>query len=308
MQPAEDGIAGRKRDPRDFALWKGHKDGEPETAAWPSPWGRGRPGWHLECSAMARRYLGAEFDIHGGGVDLVFPHHENEAAQSTAAGLGFARYWMHHAWLTLSGEKMSKSIGNTMTVDELTKVVRPVELRYYLVAPHYRSTIEYSEESLREAAAAYRRLEGFVLRAVERVGAAGTGSTTEPIVCAEFVEAMNDDLGTPAAIAAIHETVRGGNAALATDDDAAVRGALAGVRGMLGVLGLDPLDVRWAGAGRADSQLRGVIDALVRVALDARQSARERKDYAAADAIRDQLKRAGVIVEDTPRGPRWELS
>jgi cysteinyl-tRNA synthetase len=293
----------RKRDPRDFALWKAHKDGEPETASWDTPWGRGRPGWHLECSAMVGKYLGAEFDIHGGGLDLRFPHHENEQAQSRAAGDGFARYWLHNGWVTLGGEKMSKSMGNTALVDEVVQRVRPVELRYYLATPHYRSTIEFTDAALAEAGVAYRRLESFVRRAAERVGA-DAGS---PVLCADFIAALDDDLGTPAAVAAIHEAVRQGNTALTDGDDAAVAGALGSVRAMLGVLGLDPLDPHWASAG-ADEQLTHVTDGLVSLALEQRQAARARKDFAAADAIRDQLTNLGVSVEDTPQGPRWELT
>ncbi len=302
LQPAADTDTDeRKRDPRDFALWKAAKDGEPETASWPTPWGRGRPGWHIECSAMVKRYLGAEFDIHGGGVDLRFPHHENEQAQSRAAGDHFARYWMHHGWVTLGGEKMSKSLGNTALVDEVVKRVRPVELRYYLVGPHYRSTVEFTDESLAEAATAYRRLESFVQRAAERVGTGEPGALP-----AEFTAAMDDDLGTPAAIAVVHEAVRRGNTALADGDDAAVAETLGAVRAMLGVLGLDPLDPRWSGGG--DERLGQVTDGLVALALEQRQAARARKDFAAADAIRDQLKALGVQVEDTPQGTRWELS
>jgi cysteinyl-tRNA synthetase len=305
LQPAADTDSeDRKRDPRDFALWKVHKDGEPETAAWPTPWGRGRPGWHLECSAMAGRYLGAEFDIHGGGLDLRFPHHENEQAQSRAAGDGFAQYWLHNGWVTLGGEKMSKSLGNTALVDEVVRRVRPVELRYYLVAPHYRSTIEFTDAALAEAGAAYRRIESFVRRAAERVGA-DSGSA---VLCDEFRAALDDDLGTPAAVAAIHETVRHGNTALAADDDVATAGVLGSVRAMLGVLGLDPLDPSWAEGGRGDDRLAKVTDGLVVLALEQRQAARSRKDFAAADAIRDQLTALGVTVEDTPQGPRWELS
>ena len=304
LEPAADTDTDeRKRDPRDFALWKAHKPGEPDTAAWPTPWGRGRPGWHLECSAMAGRYLGAEFDVHGGGLDLRFPHHENEQAQSRAAGDGFARYWMHNGWVTLGGEKMSKSLGNTALVDEVVARVRPVELRYYLVAPHYRSTIEFTDAALAEAGAAYRRLESFVRRAAERVGAdAGT-----PDLPADFRAALDDDLGTPAAVAVVHETVRQGNTALADGDDDATATALGAVRAMLAVLGLDPLDPRWAGAA-ADDRLAGVTDGLVRLALEQRQAARARKDYAAADAVRDQLTALGLQVEDTPQGPRWELT
>ncbi|MFW3172870.1 cysteine--tRNA ligase [Geodermatophilus sp. CPCC 206100] len=292
----------RKRDPRDFALWKAAKAGEPETASWATPWGRGRPGWHLECSAMAGRYLGAEFDLHGGGLDLRFPHHENERAQSQAAGDGFARYWLHNGWVTLGGEKMSKSLGNTALVDEVVKRVRPVELRYYLVAPHYRSTVEFTEAALDEAGAAYRRLESFVTRAAERVGA----DAGKPELAPEFTAALDDDLGTPAAVAVVHEAVRQGNSALAAGDDDAAAAALGSVRAMLGVLGLDPLDPHWTTHG--DARLGEVTDGLVTLALDQRQAARARKDFAAADAIRDQLAELGVQVEDTPQGPRWELS
>jgi len=303
MQAAEDGPERAKRDPRDFALWKGAKAGEPVEAGWPSPWGTGRPGWHIECSAMCWRYLGEEFDIHGGGLDLVFPHHENEVAQSHAAGLGFARYWVHHALLNLGGAKMAKSVCNVITLDSLLAAgLRPVEVRYYLLAPHYRSVIDYSEEALREAAAAYRRIEGFVTRAAERVGPGEPG-----VLCAEFVEAMDDDLNTSRALASVHDVVREGNAALATGDDKAVAGALSSVRAMLAVLGLDPLHPQWTSAGTA-TELTGVVDALVALALQQRAEARTRKDWAAADAIRDQLRRAGIAVEDTPAGPRWTLA
>jgi cysteinyl-tRNA synthetase len=302
MEPATDAPERGKRDPRDFALWKGVKADEPAEAYWPSPWGPGRPGWHIECSAMCWRYLGEEFDIHGGGLDLIFPHHENEIAQSRAAGLGFARFWVHHALLNLGASKMSKSLGNVIDVASVTaKGVRPVELRYYMVAPHYRSTIDYSDEALQEAAAGYRRLEGFAQRAAERVGAGEPGDLP-----AEFVEAMNDDLNTSRALAVVHDTVREGNAALAGGGGAAVASALSSVRAMLGVLGLDPLDPQWT--SEATSGLTGVVDSLVALALEQRAAARTRKDWAAADAVRDQLKQAGVVVEDTPAGPRWTLS
>jgi cysteinyl-tRNA synthetase len=302
MQPAEDDCERAKRDPRDFALWKGVKPDEPADAYWPSPWGRGRPGWHIECSAMCWRFLGAEFDIHGGGLDLVFPHHENEVAQSRAAGLPFARFWVHNALLNLGEAKMSKSLGNVVDLPALTAVgVRPVELRYYLAAPHYRSRIDYSDDAVREAAVAYRRVEGFVLRAAERVGPVPAGAL--PV---DFVAAMDDDLNTSAALASLHEIVRDGNTALATGGDDALREALAGVRAMLGVLGLDPLDAHWRG-GDTGGDLKGVVDSLVALALDQRAQARSRKDWAAADAVRDQLKQAGIVVEDTPHGPRWTV-
>ncbi|MEU7003498.1 cysteine--tRNA ligase [Nonomuraea sp. NPDC046570] len=287
-----------KRDPRDFALWKSEKPGEP---TWPTPWGPGRPGWHLECSAMATKYLGPTFDIHGGGLDLIFPHHENEIAQSQAAGDGFARYWMHNGMLKIGTEKMSKSLGNSLLIPDITQQVRPVELRYYLAAPHYRSSIDYSEESLLEAAAAYQRIEGFVTRAAEVIHDVDADA---PLPQA-FADALDDDLGTPQALAVVHEVVREGNVALSRGDKEAVARLLAETQNMLDVLGLDPRSAQWRTTG---SDLRDVVDALVAVALDQRKAARARKDYAAADAIRDQLTDAGVVVEDTPSGPRWELA
>ncbi len=293
-----------KRDPRDFALWKGAKPSEPADASWPTPWGRGRPGWHLECSAMARRYLGATFDIHGGGIDLRFPHHENELAQSAAAGDGFARWWLHNGWVTTGGEKMSKSLGNSLLVSEVVQRVRPIELRYYLLAAHYRSNIEYSEAALHEAAAAFRRIEGFLERAVELSGQVEPGLT-----CADFVHAMDDDLGVPAALAAVFEVVRAGNGLLAQGDSPALRGVQASVRGMLAILGLDPYAEPWASrAGGEDDQLRAVVGSLVSVLLEQRSQARQRRDYVAADAIRDRLAETGLVVEDTPNGVRWTLS
>ncbi len=302
MRPPADGGEPDKRDFRDFALWKRVKPDEPADASWPSPWGPGRPGWHIECSAMARRYLGDEFDIHGGGVDLTFPHHENEIAQSRSAGLPFARYWVHHALLNLGEAKMSKSLGNVIDVDAILKMgIRPVELRYYLGTPHYRSRIDYSDDALREAAVAYRRIEGFVQRAAEIVGP-GRPKDVPPA----FAAAMNDDLNTSAALAVVHETIREGNTALSADDETGVRAALTAVRAMLGVLGLDPFDGAWSD-GERGGDLKPVIDSLVGLALEQRAQARARKDWAAADSVRDQLKNAGIQVEDTPTGPRWTV-
>jgi len=304
MQPAADTDDGEtKRDPRDFALWKGAKPGEP---TWPTPWGPGRPGWHLECSAMSTKYLGPTFDIHGGGLDLIFPHHENELAQSHAAGDGFARYWLHNGLVRLAGEKMSKSVGNSILVDAMITEVRPVELRYYLGHAHYRSEIDYTPAALAEAATAYRRIEGFVTRAAELLGTDAVAPDSAAVPAA-FAAAMDDDLGVPQALALVHETVRDGNAALAAGDAAGTAKRLTEARVMLAVLGLDPLAAPWAGVS-AGGNLRPVVDALVSVALEQREAARARKDYAAADAIREQLAQAGVTVEDTPRGPRWELS
>ncbi|WP_194915922.1 cysteine--tRNA ligase [Catenulispora rubra] len=304
-QPVDDvAPTTHKEDPHDFTLWKASKPGEP---FWDTPWGPGRPGWHLECSAMAHRYLGTNFDIHGGGVDLIFPHHENEQAQSHAFGDKFTNYWMHNGWVTLKNEKMSKSLGNSVLVTELAKQYRPVVLRYYLGTPHYRSMIEYTEDSLREADAAYSRIEGFVTRALETVGP--TESAAD--VPAAFAESMDDDFGVPGAVAVLYNTVREGNTALAGGDKEGVASHLASVLKMLDILGLNPLAEPWSGAAGAagsGTDLRPVVDTLVKVALEQRQAARERKDYAASDAIRDQLARAGVNVEDTPSGPRWTVN
>jgi len=302
MEAAEDADPRGKRDPRDFALWKGQKAGEPETASWPSPWGRGRPGWHIECSAMAGKYLGAAFDIHGGGVDLRFPHHENEQAQARAAGRPFASYWLHNAWITTAGEKMSKSLGNSLVVAHVLERVRPIELRFYVVSAHYRSRVEFSFEALEEAAVGFRRIEGFL----ERAGAVLGGVPDGGVPCAEFVEAMDDDLGTPAAMAAIHDLVREGNKLLAAGPSDALRGSAASVRAMLDVLGLDPADPAFA-AGSSDARLTAAVDALVAGLLEERAAARAARDFAAADAIRDRIKAAGIVVEDTPSGSTWTL-
>ncbi len=304
MRAADDTDDARaKRDTRDFALWKGAKPGEP---TWPTPWGPGRPGWHLECSAMSTKYLGATFDIHGGGLDLLFPHHENELAQSRAAGDGFARYWLHNGLVRISGEKMSKSLGNSLLVAEMVTRVRPAELRYYLGQAHYRSEIDYSSAALDEAATAYRRIEGFVTRASELVSANSAGPDLHSVP-APFAQAMDDDLAVPQALALVHDAVKDGNAALAAGDVCGTAKQLTVVRAMLAALGLDPLAEPWA-TGQPGDDLRSVVDALVAVALQQREAARARRDFAAADAIRDQLKLAGVVVEDTARGPRWELA
>src|SRR6202035_4362524 len=242
MRPAEDSDEdGHKQDPRDFALWKAAKPGEPY---WETPWGPGRPGWHLECSAMSTKYLGPTFDIHCGGMDLIFPHHENEIAQSKAAGDGFARYWLHNGLLGLAGEKMSKSLGNSLLVTDVLSRVRPAELRYYLVQAHYRSMLEFSEEALEEAVAAYQRIERFVLRAAEVLGTLGLdtahaspGENDGEELPTSFRSAMDEDLAVPAALAAVHACVRDGNQALAASDKAGARASLVRLRAMLGVLG-----------------------------------------------------------------------
>jgi cysteinyl-tRNA synthetase len=304
MEAAEEDPRG-KRDPGDFALWKGwKKESEPQTAAWPSPWGPGRPGWHIGCSAMALKYLGESFDIHGGGVDLRFPHHENEQAQSRAAGYGFASYWMHNAWITTAGEKMSKSLGNSLAIPEVLRRVRAIDLRFYMVGSHYRSHVEFSFEALDEAVAGFARIEHFLTRARDVLGEVETGTR-----CAEFETAMDDDLGTPAAVAAVYDVVREGNKLLAAGPSDALRGAASSVRAMLAVLGVDLLDDRWTigGSSVREEKLTTAVDALVASLLEQRQDARAAKDFAAADAIRDQLKDAGIDLEDTPDGPRWML-
>jgi cysteinyl-tRNA synthetase len=301
MLDAGDAENRAKRDPRDFAMWKGAKEGEP---AWDTPWGPGRPGWHIECSAMAEKYLGATFDIHGGGLDLVFPHHENEIAQSKCAGDGFANYWLHNAWVTTAGEKMSKSLGNSLLVSEVVQRVRPIELRYYLAGAHYRSMLEFSDEMVNDAGQGFRRIEGFITRAMEALKVSSID--VDPSARTEaFDAAMDDDINTPQALAAIHGTVRDGNAALAAGDLDATRTAAISVVAMLDVLGLNP--AQWQSAG-SDERLTDAVDGLVKVALDQRQAARERKDYAAADGIRDQLTAMGIAIEDTPEGPRWSLA
>lgn len=293
-----EGVATGKRDPRDFTLWKGAKPGEP---SWPTPWGRGRPGWHLECSAMARSYLGAEFDIHCGGMDLVFPHHENEIAQSRAAGDGFANYWLHNGWVTLGGEKMSKSLGNVLSMAAVLQRVRPAELRYYLGSAHYRSMLEFSETALRDAVNAYVGIEEFLHRVRSRVGAVTPGSWTP-----RFAAALDDDLSVPIALAEVHRTRAEGNRALDTGDHEAALGAAGSIRAMMDVLGCDPLNERWESRDQTSAAL-AAVDVLVRAELDRRETARAERDWQLADEIRGRLKDAGIEVTDTGDGPQWSL-
>ena len=297
LLPATDSDETYKKDPRDFALWKAAKPGEP---SWPSPWGAGRPGWHLECSAMAYAYLGESFDIHGGGLDLIFPHHENEIAQSEAAGYGFAKRWLHNAWVTQSGEKMSKSLGNSLLVEVILERVRGIELRWYLGSAHYRSMLEYSESALDESAVAFRRIESFLLRAAEI-----TGSNPEGTISAEFEAAMNDDLAVPAALATISENLRRGNQSITDGDIPMITKNASEIRGALQILGCDPFDPNFV--GESTSNLTTVIDGVISLALQERASARERKDFEASDAIRDGLLVLGITIEDTAQGPRWSI-
>jgi cysteinyl-tRNA synthetase len=298
LLPAADADETFKKDPRDFALWKAAKPGDP---SWPTPWGAGRPGWHLECSAMAHSYLGEAFDIHGGGLDLIFPHHENEIAQSEAAGYAFAKRWMHNAWVTASGEKMSKSLGNSLQVAELLKTVRGIELRWYLGSAHYRSMLEFSHEALAESATAFRRIEGFLTRATEILGAQPT-----PVISQGFTDAMNDDLAVPTALAGISEALRLGNSAITSGDKAQISQSANEIRGALEILGCDPFDPVFATSGGAD--LTNALDGVIQLALAQRTAARERKDFAASDQIRDGLAALGITIEDTAQGPRWSIS
>ena len=289
-----------KRDPRDFTMWKAAKPGEP---SWPTPWGDGRPGWHIECTAMATKYLGAEFDIHCGGLDLQFPHHENEIAQAHAAGDPFARYWMHNGWVTMSGEKMSKSLGNVLSIPKVLTKVRPVELRYYLGSAHYRSMLEYSEAALQEAAAGYRRIESFLHRVAElNAGEIEKGEVTDA-----FAAAMDDDLGVPAALAEVHNAVRAGNSALDEGDTAEATAIAGEVRAMTAILGVDPYAPQWRDRDQSNDAALAALDVLIADALRRRELARADKDWATADQVRDQLNAAGIDIVDTADGAKWSL-
>ena len=294
LQSAGDAEDTYKRDPRDFALWKASKPGEP---SWPTPWGAGRPGWHLECSAMASAYLGEEFDIHGGGLDLIFPHHENEIAQSEAAGEKFARRWMHNAWVTASGEKMSKSLGNSLQVMEILKRVRGIELRWYLGSAHYRSMLEFSFEALEESATAFRRIENFLNRVKEIEG------EIKREIDEATRNALDDDLAVPQVLSHISELLRAGNSALNEGKSALIEAKK--IRGALSILGCDPFDPAFGESG--NKKLDKAVDGLIALLLEQREAARTRKDFAAADAIRDRIASMGINIEDTPSGPRWSV-
>jgi cysteinyl-tRNA synthetase len=310
-QKPDDMVAAADADPRgkraaqDFALWKGHKEGEPDSASWPSPWGVGRPGWHIECSAMSARYLGTNFDIHGGGLDLRFPHHENELAQSTAAGDAFANYWVHNGLVNVNGQKMSKSLGNSIFAAEFLDLARPLVVRYYLGAAHYRSTIDYHDGALVEAEAALERIEVFLDRSLRRLANTRFATAGVPVVPEEFAEAMDDDLAVPQALAVLHERVRAGNAALDSEDLAQVATIRAEVQAMAEVLGINPDSPQWATASSEPAE-RALASLVGRLVAD-RQIARETRDFSAADRIRDELVAAGISIEDTPSGPHWSI-
>ncbi|MFZ9790296.1 MAG: cysteine--tRNA ligase [Candidatus Nanopelagicales bacterium] len=286
-----------KKDPHDFALWKKSKEGEP---FWKSPWGQGRPGWHIECSAMAKTYLGEKFDIHGGGLDLQFPHHENEIAQSKASGNGFANFWVHNYWVTQSGEKMSKSLGNSLKVKEVITRFRPIDVRFYLLSAHYRSNLEFSDQALSEAATAFSRIEQFVIRASEKT----KNNQLNLKFPQEFIQAIEDDLATPLTISIIHEYVTMGNTAL-TNNESKLVDILNEVRSMLHLLGLDPMSTNWN--SQSSNQEKDALDKLISELLNKRNQARANKDFALADSMRDALKNAGILIEDGADGSRWTI-
>jgi cysteinyl-tRNA synthetase len=303
MVAASDADPRGKRDPRDFALWKGRKDGEPSSASWSSPWGAGRPGWHIECSAMSARYLGAEFDIHGGGLDLRFPHHENELAQSRAAGDEFAGYWVHNGLVTVDGQKMSKSLGNSVFAADMLEVAPPIVVRYHLASAHYRSVLDHSDGSLVESQTALERIETFLVRATRQLE--GSGLVGPPEVPAAFARAMDDDLSVPQALGVLHETVRAGNSALDAGDSAAAGIRLAQVRAMTAVLGIDPTSMEWADSG--DDAARRSLSALVETLIAERAQARADRDFARADQIRNGLTAAGIALEDSSGATHWSI-
>jgi cysteinyl-tRNA synthetase len=294
LEGEADASHGRKN-PHDFALWKSTKADEPESAAWPSPWGRGRPGWHIECSAMTCAILGESFDIHGGGLDLRFPHHENELAQSRAAGFEFANYWMHNGLVTVGGQKMSKSLGNGVSVAELFDQGSANAIRYWLGSAHYRTTLDYSPENIADAVGAMSRIQNFVKRA--SVDSSVAQKFNADALPQPFVDAMNNDFGVSAALAALHDSVRSGNAALDAGDDPSAQ--LASVLAMLEVLGLTV-----EAAMEVDEELAARVGSLI----EQRRIARDNKDFALADQIRDELQQMGVTIEDTPTQTTWSLN
>ena len=295
----DEGPGGAKTDPRDFALWKGAKPSDPESARWRSPWGTGRPGWHIQCSAMSQHYLGRAFDIHGGGLDLRFPHHENELAQSTAAGEEFAKYWVHNGLVTVGGQKMAKSLDNSLYADELLRRVGPATLRYYLLSAHYRSALDYHQEALAHTEAAVTRIATFQRRARTQLANTASDVPKPPIA---FAAALDDDLNVPAALAVLHDHVRAGNIALDNGDAAAVMSAYESVLAMTEVLGAEPGG--FTTAPRADVQ-SSTISTLVEVLLANRSHARDAGDFSTADRIRNELASAGIAIQDHTSGTTW---
>jgi cysteinyl-tRNA synthetase len=298
LQHAEGGSSA-KRNPEDFALWKGHKPHEPQTAAWPAPWGSGRPGWHIECSAMSTRYLGSRFDIHGGGVDLRFPHHENELAQAAAAGHEYASYWLHNALVVVNGQKMSKSLGNSVFAKDLLAGARPIVVRFALASAHYRSELDIHDGFITEAAAAFSRIEGFLNRAAQAGFDTAPGDVPEA-----FAAAMDDDLSIPSALAVLHDEVRLGNQALDSKESDQVQRHLSAVRAMVAVLGVDPLSPEWSeGWSHNEEALGALVDSMIAL----RWQAKAEKNFALSDSLRDALDAAGIEINDGPSGSTWSL-
>lgn len=309
MEDAADSEPVGKRDARDFALWKAYREHEPKSAAWASPWGLGRPGWHIECSAMSKRYLGSAFDIHGGGLDLRFPHHENELAQSTAAGDPFAKYWVHNGLVNTGGQKMSKSLGNSAFADDLLSAAKPIVLRYFLSSAHYRSVLDFSDTSLAESAAAFGRIEAFLKRAKKSgIQVTDEATPTVDVLPEAFVKAMLDDFGVPEAIAEVHGAVREGNTLLDTGNIEKAGEVAHTVARMLDVLGLNPLSSQWTDtSGATTIAAEAALESLVESLLDERREARANKNFELSDDIRDQLQRAGIVLEDHANGTRWNV-
>lgn len=316
MDGSEETAAG-KRAPHDFALWKAAKAGEPETAAWQSPWGAGRPGWHIECSAMATRTLGQHFDIHGGGLDLRFPHHENELAQSRGAGFEYANYWVHNGLVNANGTKMSKSLGNFVSAEDLfAQDSRGLAIRYYLLTAHYRANLEYHDGVLAEAKANIRGIESFVKRALSLIAPALDSPSGYlqnefdfDLLPADFVAAMNDDLNIPAALAVLHEALRVGNTAVDAAEVSVTTEQLGATIMMCKVLNVYPFDVNSVGEAvwpiaDLSTELKNKIEQLVADRLAAKAA----KDFARADAIREELTNLGVTLEDSADKTNWSVN
>ena len=299
-------VDSRKQDPMDFALWKSAKPGEP---AWDSPWGKGRPGWHIECSAMSRKYLGDQFDIHGGGQDLIFPHHENEVAQTECVtGKPMANYWLHNGFITINSEKMSKSLGNFFLLRDILDKFDSETVRFYLLSVHYRSPLDFDDEKLQVAQKGLERMKNCYAAMMNGLKAATAENTAEGAELIQkvnaveeaFQDAMNDDFNTALASAALFDMAREINTYLKNEvlDKAALQKAADSYTALLNIMGLD-----FAAAGAVDD---GLVDDLMNLLIDLRKQARAEKNYAMADQIRNQLNEIGVLLEDTKQGTTWK--